>query len=148
MSADLYTVDRSLVQDPPTGFRGMLRYLGPGFILSASIVGSGELIATTTLGAKAGFVAAISVPLPGHPRHSAPSSPQQSCFVWHVGGCAGSTVPSGRSAAQRPLHGSHAALISMSMQPTSSGHVSPQHFFCAHFAVAHVSNGFQLYRIS
>ena len=57
MSTDLYTVDRSLVQDPPTGFRGMLRYLGPGFILSASIVGSGELIATTTLGAKAGFVA-------------------------------------------------------------------------------------------
>jgi manganese transport protein len=34
-----------------------LRFLGPGFILSASIVGSGELIATTTLGAKAGFTA-------------------------------------------------------------------------------------------
>jgi Mn2+/Fe2+ NRAMP family transporter len=34
-----------------------LRFLGPGFILSASIVGSGELIATTTLGARAGFVA-------------------------------------------------------------------------------------------
>lgn len=34
----------------------MLRYLGPGFILSASIVGSGELIATTILGAKAGFI--------------------------------------------------------------------------------------------
>ncbi len=32
-------------------------FLGPGFILSASIVGSGELIATTTLGARAGFVA-------------------------------------------------------------------------------------------
>lgn len=35
----------------------MLRYLGPGFILTASIVGSGELIATTALGAEAGFVA-------------------------------------------------------------------------------------------
>jgi len=57
MSADPYQIDRSLVQDPPTGFRGMLRYLGPGFILSASIVGSGELIATTALGAEAGFVA-------------------------------------------------------------------------------------------
>ena len=34
-----------------------LGFLGPGFILSASIVGSGELIATTTLGARAGFVA-------------------------------------------------------------------------------------------
>jgi Mn2+/Fe2+ NRAMP family transporter len=30
--------------------------LGPGFILSASIVGSGELIATTVLGAKGGFI--------------------------------------------------------------------------------------------
>jgi Mn2+/Fe2+ NRAMP family transporter len=30
--------------------------LGPGFILSAAIVGSGELIATTTLGARAGFI--------------------------------------------------------------------------------------------
>jgi len=34
-----------------------LKFLGPGFILSASIVGSGELIATTALGAQAGFVA-------------------------------------------------------------------------------------------
>jgi len=44
-------------QDPPQHLSGMLRYLGPGFILSASIVGSGELIATTALGAQAGFVA-------------------------------------------------------------------------------------------
>lgn len=57
MSADPYAIDRSLVQEPPTGLGGMLRYLGPGFILSASIVGSGELIATTALGAEAGFVA-------------------------------------------------------------------------------------------
>jgi manganese transport protein len=41
---------------PPTTFFGRLRYLGPGFILSAAIVGSGELIATTALGAKAGFI--------------------------------------------------------------------------------------------
>jgi manganese transport protein len=41
--------------DPPRGFFSSLRYLGPGLILSAAIVGSGELIATTTLGAKAGF---------------------------------------------------------------------------------------------
>jgi Mn2+/Fe2+ NRAMP family transporter len=40
----------------PVGFWRRLRYLGPGFILSASIVGSGELIATTRLGAEAGFV--------------------------------------------------------------------------------------------
>lgn len=41
---------------PPTTFFGQFRHLGPGFILSAAIVGSGELIATTALGAKAGFV--------------------------------------------------------------------------------------------
>ncbi|KAA0990840.1 Nramp family divalent metal transporter [Dyadobacter aurulentus] len=41
---------------PPSTLFGRLRYLGPGFILSAAIVGSGELIATTALGAKAGFV--------------------------------------------------------------------------------------------
>ncbi|NET32603.1 MAG: divalent metal cation transporter, partial [Cyanothece sp. SIO1E1] len=41
---------------PPVRFRDKLKYLGPGFVLSASIVGSGELIATTTLGAQAGFI--------------------------------------------------------------------------------------------
>ena len=54
--ADIYTRSNDLVTDPPTSFFGRMKYLGPGFILSASIVGSGELIATTTLGAKAGFV--------------------------------------------------------------------------------------------
>jgi Mn2+/Fe2+ NRAMP family transporter len=43
------------IKQPPTGFFRRLRYLGPGFILSAAIVGSGELVATTTLGAQAGF---------------------------------------------------------------------------------------------
>jgi manganese transport protein len=41
---------------PPNTFAQRLKYLGPGFILSAAIVGSGELVATTALGAKAGFV--------------------------------------------------------------------------------------------
>jgi Mn2+/Fe2+ NRAMP family transporter len=40
----------------PVGFWQRMKYLGPGFILSASIVGSGELIATTRLGAEAGFI--------------------------------------------------------------------------------------------
>ena len=44
------------MQDPPRSFFSKLRFLGPGFILSASIVGSGELIATTVLGAKGGFI--------------------------------------------------------------------------------------------
>lgn len=53
---DPYTLDASHILAPPNTLTGKLQYLGPGFILSASIVGSGELIATTSLGAKAGFV--------------------------------------------------------------------------------------------
>ncbi len=51
-----YRLSSDKIKEPPTSFAGRLRYLGPGFILSASIVGSGELIATTRLGAEAGFV--------------------------------------------------------------------------------------------
>ena len=53
---DPYRLDPALVKEPPKTLRGSLPYIGPGFILSASIVGSGELIATTLVGAKAGFV--------------------------------------------------------------------------------------------
>lgn len=49
-------MSRKSIQSPPDSFFQKLRFLGPGFILSASIVGSGELIATTVLGAKAGFI--------------------------------------------------------------------------------------------
>lgn len=52
-----YVLTSGSIQEPPTSLKSCLKYLGPGFILSASIVGSGELIATTSLGAKAGFVA-------------------------------------------------------------------------------------------
>ena len=51
-----YQLTEATVIDPPTNLLGKLKYLGPGFILSASIVGSGELIATTILGAQAGFL--------------------------------------------------------------------------------------------
>lgn len=54
---DNYQLTPSRIKEPPTTFFGRLKFLGPGFILSASIVGSGELIATTTLGARAGFIA-------------------------------------------------------------------------------------------
>ncbi len=43
-------------KEPPTTFGGRLAHIGPGVIITASIVGSGELIATTTLGAQAGFI--------------------------------------------------------------------------------------------
>jgi manganese transport protein len=57
LKADSYIISKETVKEPPTTLFGKLKFLGPGFILSASIVGSGELIATTTLGAKAGFAA-------------------------------------------------------------------------------------------
>lgn len=41
---------------PPTTWRETLRHLGPGIIVTGSIVGSGELIVTTGLGAHAGFI--------------------------------------------------------------------------------------------
>ncbi|GLZ13915.1 hypothetical protein Acsp04_41500 [Actinomadura sp. NBRC 104425] len=53
---DPYALRAEDVKEPPVGRRDTLRYLGPGMILSAAVVGSGELITTTSLGAKAGFV--------------------------------------------------------------------------------------------
>ncbi len=46
----------SELKDPPTTIPGILKQLGPGLIIAGSIVGSGELIATTLVGAEAGFV--------------------------------------------------------------------------------------------
>jgi len=42
-------------ETPPTKLFGILSRLGPGLIIAASIVGSGELIATTKTGADAGY---------------------------------------------------------------------------------------------
>ena len=42
-------------QPAPTAWRDVIRQIGPGLILTASIVGSGELIVTPKLGAKVGF---------------------------------------------------------------------------------------------
>jgi Mn2+/Fe2+ NRAMP family transporter len=52
---DPYALHIEDVREAPTTLRGRLRYLGPGFILSAAVVGSGELIVTTSMGAQAGF---------------------------------------------------------------------------------------------
>ena len=46
---------QATVQDPPTSIIGIVKRLGPGLIIAGSIVGSGELIATTKVGAEAGF---------------------------------------------------------------------------------------------
>ncbi|MEU2198568.1 Nramp family divalent metal transporter [Isoptericola sp. NPDC019482] len=53
---DPYRLDPADAIEPPTSFRGRLKYLGPGLVISAAVIGSGELITTTALGAKAGFV--------------------------------------------------------------------------------------------
>lgn len=44
------------IADAPRDWRGILKQLGPGLIISANIVGSGELIVTTKLGADVGFI--------------------------------------------------------------------------------------------
>lgn len=47
--------DITTTVEPPTTFLSTLSWLGPGLIVAGSIVGSGELIATTKTGAEAGF---------------------------------------------------------------------------------------------
>lgn len=54
--ADPYALDPRDIQDPPRTFAGRLRFLGPGMITSAAVVGSGELLTATTLGAEVGFL--------------------------------------------------------------------------------------------
>ena len=46
-----------MLKNPPTNFKDRLKHLGPSLIVTANIVGAGELIMTTTLGAEAGYVA-------------------------------------------------------------------------------------------
>ena len=46
---------RVMIETPPSNILGILGRLGPGLIIAGSIVGSGELIATTKTGAEAGF---------------------------------------------------------------------------------------------
>lgn len=40
----------------PRGLWGLLRNIGPGVVVSGSVVGSGELLVTTRMGAEVGFV--------------------------------------------------------------------------------------------
>ena len=54
--ADPYTQRPDEVMFAPTSFLGRVRHLGPSVIVSGSIVGSGEILLTSSLGAEAGFV--------------------------------------------------------------------------------------------
>jgi manganese transport protein len=52
---DPYALPPDAVKEPPNTLIEAMKQIGPGLILAASIVGTGELINTTSLGAKAGF---------------------------------------------------------------------------------------------
>lgn len=56
VSGDPYALDAGAVKDPPVGWRASSKFFGPGLIVSASVVGAGELITATSLGAQAGFI--------------------------------------------------------------------------------------------
>src|SRR5688500_4143447 len=53
---DPYALPPEDICEPPATLWAALRKIGPGIILAGTIVGSGELILTTGLGAKHGFV--------------------------------------------------------------------------------------------
>ena len=44
------------IREAPRGLPGLLRNIGPGVVVSGSVVGSGELLVTTRMGAEVGFV--------------------------------------------------------------------------------------------
>ena len=52
---DPYALPSDAIQEPPVSLWAALRKIGPGIILAGSIVGSGELLLTTSLGANHGF---------------------------------------------------------------------------------------------
>src|SRR5918999_1480776 len=53
---DPYALSPHDVQEPPTSLWAAFRKIGPGIVLAGSIVGSGELILTTKLGAEYGYL--------------------------------------------------------------------------------------------
>ena len=55
-ASDPYALRPEHIRKPPADRWSTIRQLGPGLLLTGSIVGSGELIATTRLGAEVGFV--------------------------------------------------------------------------------------------
>jgi Mn2+/Fe2+ NRAMP family transporter len=54
---DPYALDAGAIQPPPQSLKAAVRRIGPGLVLASAIVGSGEVIATTTLGAQVGYAA-------------------------------------------------------------------------------------------
>ena len=53
---DPYAMPSDALREPPANLWLALRQIGPGIILAGSIIGSGELLLTTSLGAEYGFL--------------------------------------------------------------------------------------------
>ncbi len=53
---DPYALPADAIAAPPESLWQALKMIGPGIVLAGSIIGSGELILTTALGAKFGFI--------------------------------------------------------------------------------------------
>ena len=53
---DPYAMPADALREPPPTLWKALRQIGPGIILAGSIIGTGELLLTTGLGAKYGFM--------------------------------------------------------------------------------------------
>ena len=53
---DPYAMPADAILEPPKSFFQAMRKIGPGIVLAGTIVGSGELLLTTALGAKTGFI--------------------------------------------------------------------------------------------
>jgi len=56
LAYDPYALPESEIQEPPVSLWDALKKIGPGIILAGTIVGSGELLLTTSLGAQHGFL--------------------------------------------------------------------------------------------
>ncbi len=54
-AGDHYTQPANSTEEPPRTFLETLKYLGPSVIISATIVGSGEIVLTASLGAAVGY---------------------------------------------------------------------------------------------
>ena len=52
---DPYSLRPESIEAPPNTYGGVFRRIGPGLITAAAVVGTGELIATTVLGAEMGY---------------------------------------------------------------------------------------------
>ena len=53
---DPYRITEDAIKEPPRSLWTALKKIGPGIVLAGSIIGSGELLLTTSLGAQYGFV--------------------------------------------------------------------------------------------